>query len=285
MQRDSQSLFRIWSETLHLKSDLKLSLSEAQAEVREIFHELSLYERKDLCTREKDMVEVILEERINKRTPLSYILRARYFFGLRFEIDQNVLIPRPETEFLVEKALEYLKKYNNSKILEIGTGSGCICVSLAHELKTLRLNAAITATDISSSAIEIAEKNAHTHKVKDLIEFKLANICDGEPTSFDLIISNPPYISTDEYELLGAEIKKEPYEALVGDLNNADGMYFYQKLYEKFRDKRLQTKALLLELDPKRALSTKIIFKEFFEDIHILTDMNAKERFLFASNI
>lgn len=285
MQRDSQSLFRIWSETLHLKSNLKLSLSEAQAEVREIFHELSLYDKKDLSTREKEMVEVILDERINKETPLSYVLNARYFFGLRFEIDQSVLIPRPETEFLVERALEYLKKYNNSRILEIGTGSGCICISLAHELKKLKLSTSIISTDISPDAIKIAEKNALTHKVKDLIEFKLADIYHGKPENFDLIISNPPYISTNEYELLGDEVKKEPYEALVGVQDNTDGMYFYQRLYEKLRDKHLQTSALLLELDPKRALSTKIIFEEFFEDIHILTDMNAKERFLFASNI
>jgi release factor glutamine methyltransferase len=159
--------------------------------------------------------------------PLQYITGHQEFFGLDFEVSADVLIPRPETELLVESALKLLADSEaESSICDVGTGSGCVVVSLLHE----RPNARGTAIDISPAAIEVARRNAAKHEVSDRIEF-LVSDCFAEVAKealFDLIVSNPPYIRADDIESLQREVRDyEPHLALEA---GSDGLAIIRRL-------------------------------------------------------
>ena len=160
-----------------------------------------------------------LEKLVNKRAtnyPLEYLIGKASFYGESFLVEEGVLIPRPETEFLVDNAIEILKnKENPVKVLEIGTGSGIISVMLAVLIKDIK----IIAVDINEKALELAKKNAIKHKVEDKIEFRLSNLyenihIDKEDKDIFMTISNPPYIK-DSYNL-PLNVKYEPSNALFG---------------------------------------------------------------------
>ena len=156
-----------------------------------------------------------------QREPLQYITGVQEFWSLAFRVDPRVLIPRPETELLVEKAVALCREKQDagappSEILEIGTGSGAISISLAKEVPY----AVIWATDISAAALDVARANAETHGVSHRITFLKGNLWDPlQPSNprFDLILSNPPYIATDEFKELQPEVRDfEPRVALDG---------------------------------------------------------------------
>ncbi len=150
------------------------------------------------------------------REPSQYITGSKEFWSLEFEVNRAVLIPRPETEILVEKAIECMGERGYRKLLEIGTGSGAIAIAIAHEVQHLDL---IVATDISKEALAVAVRNAKKHNLEDKICFIATNLFDGlnPKVSFDLILSNPPYLSEEEYKVLPPEIKfYEPPQALKG---------------------------------------------------------------------
>lgn len=157
--------------------------------------------------------------------PLEYITGHQEFFGLDFKVNPDVLIPRPETELIVEAALELLKDNAAPYFADIGTGSGCIAVSLLHELP----NARALATDISSVALQVARSNAARHGVSErlrLIEsdgFAAIDVTE----SFDLVVSNPPYVSDEEMKALQREVRREPVAALAG---GADGFSIIRRL-------------------------------------------------------
>lgn len=180
-----------------------------------------------------------LLKRRSEREPLAYILGKKEFYSLEFDISPAVLIPRPETELLVENALKYFstspspqpspsRGEGERKILDIGTGSGCIAVSLAKHLP----EAQITAIDISPEALKIAKQNAEKHGVENQISFHQADFLLPSslfplPSSFDLIVSNPPYIQSEEIPKLAPELQFEPRSALEGGI---DGLDFYKVL-------------------------------------------------------
>lgn len=146
--------------------------------------------------------------------PVAYIVGTKEFWSLEFEVNKSVLIPRPETEILVEKVLDLFRcrGWIASKILEIGTGSGAISVALGTELEGVK----IYATDISKNAIKVARRNALRHGVETHVFFVCCNLIEPISGTFDIIVSNPPYISEEEYTSLSHEITKyEPREALV----------------------------------------------------------------------
>ena len=156
-----------------------------------------------------------LEKLIKKREtnyPLEYIINKATFYGETFIVEDGVLIPRPETEILVENALEILQKENKPlKIVEIGTGSGIISVMLALLIEDIK----IIAVDINEKALELAKRNAIKHNVEDKIEFRLSNLYeDIDETDIDMTISNPPYIAND-YKL-PKNVDFEPHNALFG---------------------------------------------------------------------
>ena len=146
--------------------------------------------------------------------PIAHLLSKKEFWSLELEVSKDTLIPRPETEQLVETALSCVPNRQSVSILDLGTGSGAIAIAIASELP----QASITATDISQPALEIARRNADTHKIKN-IRFIHSNWFSAIDQQYDVIISNPPYISFDDPHLKQGDVRYEPKLALVSGLN------------------------------------------------------------------
>lgn len=166
----------------------------------------------------------LIQQRIDG-CPVAYLVGTRDFYLLTYDVNSAVLIPRPDTETLVEATLAYLKHKPAARILDVGTGSGCIAISLAHRLK----QANVTAIDISPDAAEVARKNATKHGVTDRVNVLVGDLfapVNGQ--TFDAIVSNPPYIPPSEIETLDVGVKDyEPRLALDG---GPDGLAFYRRL-------------------------------------------------------
>lgn len=164
-----------------------------------------------------------LLERRSIGEPTSYLLGHKEFFGLTFTVDQRVLIPRPETELLVERALERARYWARTdlRLADIGTGSGCIAVSLARHLPT----AHIYATDISAASLSVARENCRGHGVEGRVDLLWGDLCEPLPEAVDLLLSNPPYTVWDT--LPSGIVKYEPRLALDGGL---DGLDIYRRL-------------------------------------------------------
>ena len=167
-------------------------------------------------------------ERRKHGEPVAYIVGEKEFWSLLFQVNNHVLVPRPDTEILVEEVLKICSSMGdrNLKILEIGTGCGAICVALASELKS----AQIVATDIAKEALAVALKNAKNNNVAHRISFLLGDLFQPVSGKFDIIVSNPPYISQNEYDKLPFEVRGfEPKSALLaGD----DGTVFHKSIIE-----------------------------------------------------
>ena len=164
-------------------------------------------------------------EKLTKGIPLQHITHRQEFMKMDFFVDENVLIPRPDTEILVEEVIKIAQKYNSPRILDLCTGSGAIAISL----KKFVPNADITAVDISEKALEIAQKNEE--KLEAKINFVKSNLFDKlDNKKFDIIVSNPPYIRKDEIKKLSEEVQKEPKIALDG---GEDGLDFYRIIAEQ----------------------------------------------------
>jgi release factor glutamine methyltransferase len=146
------------------------------------------------------------------REPTAYILGSREFWGLDFLVSPAVLIPRPETEFLVEAALQHLPSAQPLRVADIGTGSGNIAVSIAHGRQTC----SVVATDVSAAALEVARQNAGRHGVADRITFVECPYLEGIDGSFDLIAANPPYVRDGDKRGLSPTVRHEPDVALFG---------------------------------------------------------------------
>ena len=158
--------------------------------------------------------------------PVAYLVGTRDFYLLSFEVSPAVLIPRPETETLVLEALGYLKPLTAATVLDLGTGSGCIAISIAHQKK----DAHVTAVDVSPDALAVARRNAAKNGVAERITFLQGDLFAPIPagTTFDLIVSNPPYIAPDEFPSLAADVRDhEPRIALEG---GSDGLAFYRRI-------------------------------------------------------
>ena len=164
-------------------------------------------------------------EKLTRGVPLQHITHRQEFMKMDFFVDENVLIPRPDTEILVEEVIKIAQKYNSPRILDLCTGSGAIAISL----KKFVPNADITAVDISEKALEIAQRNAK--KLETKINFLKSDLFDKlDNKKFDIIVSNPPYIRKDEIKKLSEEVQKEPKIALDG---GEDGLDFYRIITEQ----------------------------------------------------
>jgi len=259
---------------------------------------LSLYQNKDLClsTDKSSLIASVLKRRI-RGEPIQYILGKTEFMGLEFRVSEFVFIPRPETEVLVEAVLQYVTrsppgggrqghplagagKVTRLNILDIGTGSGCIAVSLAKFLSDEN----ITATDISQEALEVAEYNAKLNNLAKRIRFIQGDLFSQyaiRNTQYDIIISNPPYIPTADIQDLQLEIKYEPAVALDG---GKYGLDFYRNIVTYAPNYLKVGGFLIMEMGFRQSKSIENIFKksENFEIIEVIKDYNDIDRVIVA---
>lgn len=216
-----------------------------------------------------------------KREPVAYITGYKEFYSLGFKLDPSVLIPRPETEILVEETLSKCvlikEKKGRLNILELGTGSGVIVVTVAKEIN----NPSIIATDISLEIIKVARGNARLHKVDRIIKFFVSRFLQAikvKGTPFDLIVSNPPYLSTSDWENVQPEIKGyEPTNALLG---GKDGLDFYRKIMPGASELLARDGWLLLEVGMGQADRVSEMIKKTgeFSRVELVNDLSGIPR-------
>ena len=230
-----------------------------------------------LISDEEELKEIIEELKTGK--PYQQILGHTEFYGKKFFVDENVLIPRPETEELVELAkieIQNLKsKIQNLKLLDIGTGSGIIPITL----KKYFPNAEISAMDISEKALEIAKKNAEFHKKE--INFIQADFLNTELTEkYDIIISNPPYIGIEENIEIEDSVKGfEPNIALFSP--TSDALIFYKKIAKDGEKYLNENGMIFLEINQKLGKETLELFSNYSES-RLIKDLSGNDRFVFA---
>ena len=210
--------------------------------------------------------------------PAAYLTGAREFYSLSFKVDRNVLIPRPETEDLVLKALETLDTYtegSNLVIADVGTGSGIIAVTLAKRLPHRLAAARIIAVDISAEALSVARNNAETHDVTDRIEFRRSDLLEQVPEKLDIIVSNPPYVSQSEFETLPPDVRD--FEPKVALLAGARGTDVIERLLPQSADRLRVGGYLLLEVSPMIAVSVAESLHGW-ENVQIFPDSAGRQR-------
>jgi release factor glutamine methyltransferase len=214
-----------------------------------------------------------LVKRRGTREPLQHVLGTAEFHGRTFACDKRALVPRPETEQLVELALEIAKDKPAATILDIGTGSGVIVLTIALELPSATLHA----TDLSPDALALAAENAARHALTDRIVFHQADLLPPDGTRFDLIIANLPYIPAEEIASLSPEVRHDPASALDG---GPDGLALVRRLIETAPDRLAPGGALLLEigLGQADAVNTLLSARKF-RDISVRPDYQNIPRF------
>ncbi|MCI0369792.1 MAG: peptide chain release factor N(5)-glutamine methyltransferase, partial [candidate division NC10 bacterium] len=216
------------------------------------------------------------------REPLAYLTGTKEFWSLSFGVTPDVLIPRPETETLVEMALARLNELQAPVIADIGTGSGAIAVALATALPHSRLYA----TEISSRALDVARANAARHGVLERITFLHGDLveplfCPGVGLQCDLMVSNPPYVATEELAGLPPEVRYEPLEALDG---GPDGLDVHRRLISGASTLLKPGGWLALEMTPGQGVALSRLLREqgVFGDIEVTPDLSGRERVIVA---
>ncbi|OOB77581.1 MAG: protein-(glutamine-N5) methyltransferase, release factor-specific [Epulopiscium sp. Nuni2H_MBin003] len=246
-----------------------------------LMHKLNCDRNYIILNGEKDIDEQIYLDYlslINRRKchePLQYITNSQEFMGLEFFVDNRVLIPRQDTEILVENIIEFSKQHTLRTGIEIGVGSGCISISLVRFIKGL----AMTSCDISSDAIAVAKFNATKHNCE--INFIKSDILRNMPhIAVDFIVSNPPYIPKDEYNTLELEVYREPHIALS---DNADGLSFYRNIATTGYDFLKKGGFIALEIGYNQGQDVIDILKSAgYLEIRLILDYNKKDRVVFA---
>lgn len=238
---------------------------------------LKLYtdSEKNLSVDEVQKFQNLIEKR-KKNIPVAYLIRNKEFFGLNFFVNENVLIPRPDTEILTQFAIENLSGEKN--FLDLCTGSGAICISICKFVK----NAKCSAVDISENALKVAKFNAEKFGVEDRIKFFCGNLFEPiAEKNFDAIISNPPYIPTKDLKTLQAEVKNEPEIALDG---GDDGLNFYREIIEK-SPKFLKSGGFLaveIGINQSEKIINLIAENKNFENAEIFKDLAGIDRVIAA---
>ncbi len=210
--------------------------------------------------------------------PAAYIVGYKYFYGLKFKVNRNVLIPRPETEWLVAKGLQIINKklkagsFQKIKVLDVGTGSGCIAISIAKNIDLKKVQ--VFALDISASALRVAETNANDNGVK--ISFSKNDLLTGKKGKFDLIIANLPYVPYSDYKKFLSNLKFEPKIALT---DGTEEFTVIQNFLQQYGRHLKPTGTLLLEFDPKTVHLLKDHKAKIYNDLHGL------KRYARADNI
>ena len=223
-----------------------------------------------------DLQEQALKK-LEENYPIQYIIGNVDFYNCEIIVNENVLIPRFETEYLVDKTIKFIKKLNltHINILELGTGSGCISIALKKNL-----DANITAIDNSQKALEVAKRNALNNHVE--IEYIHADILTFIPTkTMDIIISNPPYVPFNSP--VAESIKYEPQEAIYAP---NEGLFFYQEILKRYQNYLANDYLIAFEIGDKQGESIKKMVDELLPNSYVLVekDYNNYDRYLFISN-
>ncbi len=235
-----------------------------------------LTRREPLSESESERFDAMLSRR-GRREPLAYILGRKEFFSLDFEVNPQVLIPRPETETLAAAALDFLKARGEARVLDIGTGSGILAVTLAVSEPRAR----IVATDVSSGALKVARRNARRNRCAERIEFLRADLFPPGAERFDLVVSNPPYIEDQLIDALAPEVARfEPRTALAG---GADGLDFYRRIGARARTRLNPDGALMVEIGAGQGAKVGEIFERSgLKVVAVLRDLAGIERVVHA---
>lgn len=274
-------MYRKFFIDLYTKNNF--SFEEAKAEVDFAFDTLFNYGYKDFVLGNKledwqlSKIERILKERLSTHRPIQQIIGQAYFYGRKYFVNENTLIPRPETELLVKKVLE-LCKDDKISVLDIGSGTGCIPITLAMENKNITADS----VDISTGAIEIAEKNALFHNVYERVHFYKSDLFKQIEKRYNIITSNPPYIPLKEKETLQIEVKDfEPSIALY--TKDEKGVEFYEKILNKAKNYLFDGGYIVFELGINQAELVKEMMKKLeYKNIEIIKDYNSIARVISA---
>ena len=221
-----------------------------------------------------------IEKKLNKGLPIQYIFKKAYFYSDEYYVNKNVLIPRPETEVLVEKTYKLIKnEFKNQKIniLDIGTGSGIIALTLYK----LNNSNSITATDISKKALKVAKKNQKKHNTN--IKFIKTDLYKGISDKFDVIISNPPYIKNNSKQVEKKVIENEPHIALFG---GKEGLDYYERILKNIRQIIKEKHIIAFEIGENQGKRIRKIVNKYLpnDKVKIEKDYNGLERYVFAIN-
>lgn len=284
MASSNQKIWRIvdilqWSKDYLLQKGIESAQFEAEWLLCHVLNlkriQLYMNYNEIMDKRERDAFKQLLLQRANG-TPLQYIIGYTEFMGYHIKVSPDTLIPRHDTEVIIEQIYERHDKQQNIKIADLCTGSGCIATALALHFP----NSLLTALDVSQSALEIAKENFQYHKIEDRIEVLHQDLLKHRrlSTTYNIIISNPPYISGEKYEILDPLVKdNEPFIALNP---GADELIFYRVIAEMTRDYLEPTGELYVEIggDYQVAAITKIFIEKGLKNLEIIKDYNGLSR-------
>ena len=272
-----------WGETYFRDKNFDNPRTEIELLLQHLIgcKKIDLYLQFEKIVKPKELITLRswVKRRIN-REPIQYITRSSEFYGRKFIVDQNVLIPRPETEILIDVSVEILSKKNSPTIIDIGTGSGCIGITLALEIPSSN----IIAIDISDSALSIAKKNADMPSIRN-IEFLRLDILNQDIIHIaDMLISNPPYISKEEIPDLMEDVKD--FEPMIALTDKSDGLDFYRKFSDIMPHVIKKNGTAILEVGRgSHSDRVKEIFcKSGYNNIDIVKDLNKDKRVFIISN-
>jgi len=264
----------------HLDILEKNNFSYPEIELRTLLNKTSKSKKEIIFSNFKikqiklDLFNIAFERRLNKE-PLAKIFNEKEFWNYNFFVNKDVLDPRPETEFIIETFEKYFtNKKQKFNIIDLGTGSGCIAISIAKEY----VNSIVTANDISERALKVAKKNAKKFNINNQIKFICCDWMEIDNV-YDVIVSNPPYLTDYEYKNIGREIKD--YEPKISLIGGKDGLSCYRKLAVKFPKITHPNSLCFVEIGHKQKTESIKIFEEFgMNCVDIIVDYRNYERIL-----
>lgn len=235
---------------------------------------------KDNFDTSQDQIEQLHDaiSKILTGVPVQHVIGQMYFYGANYVVNRHVLIPRPETEELIDLCKNDFKDIDHLNVIDLCTGSGCIAISLYHNLHF----ANVIATDISSEALDVAIQNQNNLGSK--VEFQKADIFDySTEEKFDIIVSNPPYVLESEKKLMHQNVlEHEPEIALFVD--DHEPLIFYEKILEFSKKSLKENGKVYLEINEAFGQETKQLFQQHYNHVEVLKDLSNRDRFVIAFN-
>ena len=272
-----------WGETYFKEKNF----DNPRSEIEWLLQDLLNYKKIDLYLKFEEEIDseklFILKSWIKRRVsrePLQYITGKADFYGRSYFVNNKVLIPRPETEILIDAAIKNLLEKKNPFIIDIGTGSGCIGITLAIEIKKSN----VLSIDISKDALLIAKNNAENHNIKNIKFLEIDVLKNDINQKADLIISNPPYISKNELSTLMPEVKN--HEPKISLTDNKDGFTFYERFVSLFPKILKNDGAAIIEVGrEEHSIKVLEIFKKNgMKNIRVIKDLNSDNRAIIINN-